>query len=192
MAFIKASHLQSNIASLDRLPPAAAAEIKARAADAIAQCRAMTRSHWAPMAIDIEIVETVCDVVGESGLRRLSSEGIRLSAEGPLLGPIKNAALRILKARPDAVLRFARQGWAAVYKDVGTAEWVGDDDGGGGRLIASQLPPVVLASRAWPIACAGAIDGAYHTVGATGSVVGDVVEVKVGGEVREWTISFIA
>ncbi len=195
MAFIKASHLQANIESISLLPESAAVEVKRRAAGPIAQGLALSRSHWAPLELDLEIANTIYDVVGPRGLRDLNAEALRRSADGPLLRPIRDAARRILGARPDAILRFVHQGWGAIFKDVGEATWFPDDDdvldgrGGfpahgdktarpvfssrlnGGTIVASNQPQVALDARAWPEGCAGAIDGVFAVVGASGSVV---------------------
>jgi hypothetical protein len=100
MAFIKASHLQANIESLDRLPPAGAAEVKRRAAAVIAQAMALSRSHWAPLAYDLEISEAIIAAVGVRGLRGLNADAILLSADGPLLRPIRDASRRLIPTSP--------------------------------------------------------------------------------------------
>lgn len=171
MAFIKASHLQANIESIELLPAAAIPEVKRRAASSIAQGLALSRSHWAPLELDLDIANCIFDVVGPRGLRDLNAEALRRSGEGPLLRPIRDAARRILGARPDAILRFVHQGWGAIFKDVGDAVWHPDDDKRGGSIVIDHQPQVALDARAWPEGCAGAIDGVYATVAAVGTVV---------------------
>ncbi len=174
VAFIKASHLQANIESIDLLPAAAVPEVKRRAAQAIATGMALSRSHWAPLQLDVLISEAIYDVVGARGLRNLNAEAIRRSGDGSLLRPIRDAALRILGARPDAILRFVPQAWGAIFKDVGEATWLADADKRGGTIVVNNQPQVALDSRAWAEGCAGAIDGVYGAVGATGTVVSTI------------------
>lgn len=170
MAFIKASHLQANIESIDLLPASVVLEVKRRAAASIATGMALSRSHWAPLELDLDISNIIYDLVGAKGLRALNAEALRRSADGPLLRPIRDAARRILGVRPDAILRFVPQGWGAIFKDVGEAIWLPDADKRGGTVVVNNQPDVALNARAWPEGCAGAIDGLYAAVGATGSV----------------------
>lgn len=170
MAFIKASHLHANIESIDRLAPAAATEVKRRAAAVIAQSLSLSRSHWAPLAHDLEIADTIFDVVGARGLRDLNADAIRVSADGPLLRPIRDASRRLIGPRPDAILRFVHHAWGAIFKDVGEAQWVPDADNLGGTVLLTNQPDLALASRAWPEGCAGAIEGVFQFVNATGTV----------------------
>ena len=174
MAFIKASHLQANIDSIEQLPPAAAVEVKRRAASTIAEAAALSRSHWAPFELDLAICTAVHDVVGSAGVRRLNVEAMRRSGEAPLLRPIRDAGRR-LGVRPDALLRFAHHGWSAIFKDVGVAAWIADGERGG-TIELTEVPREALSSSAWVEACAGAVEGVIAIMGGTGAVTAVVDE----------------
>lgn len=174
MAFIKASHLQANIESLDRLSPAAAGEVKRRAAAVIAKAMALSRSHWAPFAYDLEIADTIFEVVGARGLRNLNADAIRVSADGPLLRPFCDASRRLIGPRPEALLRFVHHAWGAIYKDVGEAQWLPDSDMLGGTVLFKNQPEVALTSLSWADGCAGAVEGVLHFLNANGTVTPEV------------------
>lgn len=168
MAFIKASHLQANIDSIEQLPPEAAVEVKRRAAATIAEASALSRSHWAPFELDLALCTAVHDVVGTAGVRRLNVEAMRRSGEAPLLRPIRDAGRR-LGVRPDALLRFAQHGWSAMFKDVGVAAWIADG-ARGGTIELSDVPRDALTSQAWVEACAGGVEGVIALMGCAGTV----------------------
>lgn len=167
MAFMKASHLKSNVESLDLLAASSQNEIRRRAAREIAVIQSLTRTEWAPLELDLVFSDIVLDVIGAEETRALNARALARSAEGGLLRPMRDAARRLLGQHPGAIFRFVEYGWRTVFKDVGSAAFVGDADHAGGVITLVDQPMFALRRPVWPIGVAGAFDGVAEIMGAS-------------------------
>ncbi len=160
--FVKASVLHDNLTALDTLG-AQAVEVRRRGADIIRRIEAMSRVDWAPIEVDLEWLECLSAVGGLAAPRALNAAALHTVVQGPLLRPILSATVALVGYRPEAALRFTKEGWRLVYRDMGRAAFEGQ--GRSGYVAVEGLPASCAASPAFLEAVAGGLDGIVGVFG---------------------------
>jgi len=178
---MRASHMLSNVESLDTLGPPDAEAIRERCREAIAEIESAVRTAWLPLWLDVELTRGVEHVCGRERMLRWSRDAIARSADGPLLRPFMQG-LRALGLNPHASLRLAPRAWDAVYRHCGalTYERVSEREA---ALVQRDAPALIVDVQTYQYGIAGGFEGAMELAGGEGCEVIPHADVA-RGEVR--------
>ncbi|NMB76054.1 MAG: hypothetical protein GYA21_13115 [Myxococcales bacterium] len=150
--------------------PAVEAAVRAQIPpDVFEQIEAAAKIEWLPVQLDVVFTEGVYQVLGESGVRKLSHDAMVRSTEGSLTGPFLRGTLRLFGLSPAHLLKLARQFWQVVYRDCGRAEAVSIGPGES-RIELFDIPPVMGTSPPYLKSIQGGIEGVLTLTRVQGSV----------------------
>jgi hypothetical protein len=128
VAEIKASYFAGNIKALSVLGPENEAEARRRLQKIIDACEGISRVGWVPVTWDVELTHVLHDLGGIRGVREANKYSVQLSLQGPLIGPLANAAISMFGPSPKTLIRYVSKAWQASCRDMG------------------QIPPRCIAS----------------------------------------------
>ncbi len=104
---MRASHIQSNLASVEMLGAGEAHRVRhALGAGRVATIEEAGRMEWLPLEIDVALTDAVGEVAGMDGVRRWARTSIQQSLDGPLLGPLRDGAVRLFGLAPGKILEM--------------------------------------------------------------------------------------
>lgn len=118
-ATVKATHAQLGLRAHDVFEADVAAAIAARASDAIAIITRAARGTSVAVEHELAVIEAIFAVAGAEGVRRRVARQVTLSADGPLLRPIRESAVRLFGPSPASLLRFFDAGWRSSFDGCG-------------------------------------------------------------------------
>ena len=163
---MRAGHLKENVSALRDLGAELEARVRRRQRGNIGVIERAARMEWLDVRLDAELMDAIAAEAGLPAVRRLNSEAITKTIEGPLLRPLVEGAIKLFGFTPSSLLRWTGHAYQQIYRDCGGVE-VSEDR----RLVSvSGLPPVLRSSTAWLEGLAGAIDGTIRVCRGTPDV----------------------
>jgi hypothetical protein len=139
---MRASHIQSNLASVEILGAGEAHRVRHALGDSrVATIEQAGRMEWLPLEIDVALTDAVGEVVGMDGVRRWARTSIQQSLDGPLLGPLRDGAVRLFGLAPAKILKWAPRAWSHVYKNAGTLRFLEPEDAEARVELHHRDPP---------------------------------------------------
>ncbi len=149
----------------DRHPAVLAAlrpETRASLQDAIA----MT---WLPMAIDVEVIETVAEQLGPEETATLVEKRQREEMGSALFDGFVQTALRVFGASPVNMVKRLPSGWGHLFRNAGWIEVVSTGPRNATCRV-HRLPRECTRSAAWMAALPIGLRTLYEIVGTKGTV----------------------
>lgn len=123
---IRASFAKEALLSLEEDPQWATIE-PALDPVALSQLRAAPRSGWLPIGFDVELCRAAATVMNAQQLRAMGFRNTERTSRTPLLGPVAQAAGRLLNLNPKTGIRFMKRSIGLLYRDCGVVDYVDDD-----------------------------------------------------------------
>ena len=127
--------------------------------ESLAQIRDSGRFDWLPIGLDVELSQAVADEFGPAFAASRSRMSMRQSLDTPLLRPFIDGVDKLFGLEPSSVFRQVPRGWHAIYRDAGRMRYEVMSAGSQRVLIYEEVPAVVLDSRVYLEAIAGALGG---------------------------------
>jgi hypothetical protein len=152
---MRAGHLKENVSALHHLGPEIEARVRRRQQANIGLIERAARMEWLDVRLDAELMEAIALEAGLAAVRRLNSDAITKTMEGPLLRPLVDGALKLFGFTPSSLVRWAGHAYQQIYRDCGAVE-VSEDRC---LLRVTGLPPALRRSAPWLEGLAGAIEG---------------------------------
>jgi hypothetical protein len=166
---VRAAHLVDDLKSLSALGATDEARIRAQIAPAsVKLVEGAMRTEHLPLALNIELAETVYRVAGEAGSRRWGTASFLASLEG-FFKPLLVGLTRVMDPSPTLMFKFFPQGWAATYRGCGAFE-VSQPGPGRTRLVCRGMAPAMLRP-AYLAAVCGTLAGAFEISKYAGTVL---------------------
>lgn len=144
---VRARHLKSTLAAADRSEARELirAALPAGLATAI---EAADGFDWLPAEHDVALVQAIHGVLGDVGHDAFSRRVILEAFQGPLLGALIAAAVRLFPGGLVAWAHWIPRGWALLFRECG--EWTVERVGPGAvDLRLRWLPPVCVRDPVW-------------------------------------------
>ena len=164
---ILASFLHGTLQSLDELDPELGRRVRARLKpEVLAEIEDAWGAAWLPIAHDVALTEAFFEVAGEETACRVLRRNLAATFERPILRPIVDAALRVLGARTEGLLRWAPRVWSLLFRDAG--ELAVEIAEGHATLRITDMPPEVATSRPYLVGSAAAISAIFDLTRETG------------------------
>jgi hypothetical protein len=173
---VRAAHLIDDLRSLSALGATDEARVRAQLTPAsVRLIESAPRTTHLPLALNIEMAETVHRVSGEAGSRRWGTASFLASLEG-FFKPLLLGLTRVVAPSPTLMFKTFPQGWATTYRGCGRFE-VSQPAPGQTRLIGRGLAPAMLCP-AYLAAVCGTLAGAFEVSTYTGTVTLEPREPK--------------
>lgn len=114
---------------------------------------------WLPIGYDVALTEAFFELAGEEQACRVMHDTLAQTFERPILRPIVDAALRVLGARTESLLRWAPRIWGLLFRDAGTL--LAEASPGQASVRIHGLPPEVANSRPYLLGMAAALSAIF-------------------------------
>lgn len=165
---VRAAHLLDDLRSLSALGPTDEARVRAQLPPAsVKLIEASLRTSHLPLALNIELAETVYRVAGEAGSRRWGTASFMASLDG-FFKPVFIGLTRLVAPSPTLMFKTFPQGWTTTYRGCGTFE-VTPPAPGQTRLVCRGMAPAMLRP-AYLAAVCGTLAGAFEISPYAGTV----------------------
>lgn len=162
--------MKSLLNGVDRLGPAPRAAIYAALrAELVASVRAATSVAWLPLALNIELADTIASHLGSARARPFFRAMLLAEYESSLFKPFVAGISRAFGATPTVFVRMAPRGWDLVYRDCGRLE-PGELEPGQAELVFSDLPAVCVKNTLW----LDAVRSTFYTAFDLSEVQGEI------------------
>jgi len=118
-------------------------------------------TDWLPVEFDACMSQSVASVAGLDELRSWSAHAFTQILDGPMLGALAKATVRLFGLCPGRLMSAAPKAWAQIYRDAGTVhvEAFDEDVSPAGhmaiRIRFEGLPPVIRDSQAYVVGLEG-------------------------------------
>ena len=166
---VRAAHLLNNLRSLSALGPVDEARVRAQLKPlSVKTIEEATRTAYLPLALNIEMAETVYRVAGEVGCRRWGTASFLSLLEG-FFKPLLVGLTRLVALSPTLVFKTFPQGWTTTYRGCGEFH-VSQPAPGQTRLVCRGIAPAML-SAGYLAAVSGTLAGACEVSSHTGTVI---------------------
>ena len=161
---ILAGFVQGTLETVVRHEQASGRAITARIpAATLERVRGALPVSWLPLQDDLDLTESLFQVAGEEGAKRVFRDAMASSMDKAFLGPLVRGAVALLGRRPDRLLRWAPKVWFTLYRDAG--ELVYGDEPDGARLELLRAPGFLATSRSYLVGSAAAVEGGMAALG---------------------------
>lgn len=164
---MRASYLRGNLHAVCWLGADVDARVRARLGPLTAQIE-QHGTGWVPCAWDVALSEAIAAEAGVNAVRQVNRDAFVAQFNGPLLGPIFQAATRMFGISPRAILKVARTAWIRAVRHGGTLE-VEDHDRE--AVVRWLHAPVLFFSEAYLAGFRGVFEGVLAAVQAQGDVL---------------------
>ena len=125
----RASHVQANLTSIELLGVGQAHRVRHQLGTTrVSAIERASRMEWLPLDLDVALTDAVGEVVGMEGVRRWAKTSMQQSLDGPLLGPLRDGAVRLFGLEPNKILKWTPRAWSHMYKHAGTLEFLDAED----------------------------------------------------------------
>ena len=172
---IRARHVQTVLANIDRLPePTRAAVVSALGHAVATSVEGATGLEWLPVEIDIALTHALHQGLGPSQFERFYRALFIEVFRGPVFRSFTQATRAVFGLDPAGWLRWLPEMWNVVFRNCG--QWTVTPAGPGlATLILSDLPHASVVDDVWPTAVAAALSATLDIAGMQGGI--DVVRV---------------
>jgi hypothetical protein len=124
---------------------------------------------WIPIALDIQIVDAVCAVLGRERFAAFTRAYVSEIMPRAPLGALIDLGTKMMGVSPESFLRWWDRGWRAVYRHCGASKGIVRGDGQG-SIVYEKLPAACAHSAAFVDAIVSSSYAAYAWTGHNGSV----------------------
>jgi len=169
--------MKSLVASVDALPAAQAAQVRARVpSELLAAVAAGHGGDWLPMEANLALTRALHAALGREAFRTFFRDHTLRSFRGPLFGPLFGALVRIVGTSPAGWASWVPRAWRLLFADCGT--WAVEDRGPGSvKLWFEQAPAACLEDEVWLDSVAASL----AALADVNRVLGDAELVSVDG-----------
>jgi len=183
---VRAAHLIDDLRCLSALGPVDEARVRAQLSPATVKAiEESLRTSYLPLALNIELADTVYRVAGEAGSRRWGTASFLASIEG-FFKPLFVGLTRLVAPSPTLMFKIFPQGWATTYRSCGEIQ-VSQPADGQTRLLCRGIAPAML-SPAYLAAVCGTLAGAFEVSSYDGTVT---VEPRPAGSAdASWLVTW--
>ncbi len=175
---VKARHMKSLLAALDRHPEAAAVRrrLDPRLLAAVEESSGL---EWQPLQWNLELTRAVREELGGEGTHAFFRHALLEAFGGPLLGFLVDCAVRVFGIDPASWARWVPRGWALVFRDCGT--WsVAESAPGRVAFHFDGVPAACAADRIWLQSVASSLGAIVDLARARGGVELGAVDQAAG------------
>ncbi len=160
---MRASQMRSNVESLKDLGAGVAERVRAEVPETLRELEASARTAWLPLELDVALTEAVERLTGRDRMRQWSADSIARSADGPLLGPIRQA-LRRMGLSGHSGLKRVEHIWGHIYRDCGRITY---ERGDAARAVVTNhdAPDEIMDSEAYLHGIAATLEGGLIVLG---------------------------
>jgi len=146
---VKARHMQSLFAKIERLPEVARRAIRERTGDlALRQISEAATSDWLPLSLDLAVTRELQEVLGTEGAHRFFHDHQLEAFGSATFRMLVEGATTLFGLDPGSWARWVPRGWGLVFKDCG--EWLVERSAPGTVDLALVRPPTCcLADAVW-------------------------------------------
>jgi hypothetical protein len=166
-AEVRARHMKSLLAAVDALAArgqAIRARIRPEELEIVAQA---SGADWLPLGCNVSLTRAVHAEIGQRAFEAFFREHTLRSFEGPLLGPLVKALVRMVGVDPASWAGWLPRAWGFIFRGCGT--WAVEQTGKGRvRAWLERSPPICVLDEVWipsVAACLGALVDVNHAVG---------------------------
>jgi hypothetical protein len=146
---VRARHMKSLLSGVERLDPALRAEVLAASRAELLECvRAATAVAWLPLALNIELADTIARCLGTKRARPFFRAMLLAEFQSSLFKPFIAGVSRAFGVTPAVFVRMVPRGWELVYRECGKLEPT-EVGPGQASLVFSQLPAVCVKNMLW-------------------------------------------
>jgi hypothetical protein len=165
---VRAAHLKDDLKCLSALGPVEEARVRAQLAPATVKAiEESLRTSYLPLALNIELAETVYRVAGDAGSRRWGTASFLASIEG-FFKPLFVGLTRLVAPSPTLMFKTFPQGWSTTYRGCGEFQ-VSQPAPGQTRLLCRGIAPAMVCP-AYLAAVCGTLAGAFEVSSYAGTV----------------------
>jgi len=146
---VKARHMQSLFAKIERLPQVAKRAIQERTGDlAIRQVSEAATSDWLPLSLNLTVTRELHEVLGTEGAHRFFHDHQLEAFGSATFRMLVEGATTLFGLDPGSWARWVPRGWGLVFKNCG--EWSVELLAPGSVDLALVRPPACcLADAVW-------------------------------------------
>lgn len=175
---VRARHLKSVLAEVDRLSPEARDAVRKAVDPSVLEAiDDATGVAWLPLEMDLAVTNAIYATIGKTRAGTLWKDLSLHSFRTPIFRVLVEGALSLFGWGPGSLVRWIPQGWAIVFRGCG--EWTFRLEGETRAVVRiSGLPRMCLASDGWPVAVMSSLQALIELTDSVGDVERRPVDVS--------------